>query len=324
MKKNNKIFVAGHRGLVGSAIVNLLKKKGFNKIILKTRKQLDLKKQIDVSNFFNKNKPDIVIIAAAKVGGIYANSKFPADFIYENLMIQNNIIHSCFENRVKKVVFLGSSCIYPKHSKQPIKEDYLLNGELESTNIAYAVAKISGLIMCESYNKQYKDITDFRCLMPTNLYGPGDNYHGLNSHVIPALIKRFHNAKIANKKKIKVWGNGEAKREFLFSEDLADAVFFIIKLSKSKYNKYLSLKSNHINVGSGQEYTIKKLAKLISNIIGFKGQIEFDKSKPNGTMRKYLSNRIMKKLGWKPSVKLQDGILKTYEEFKKINSYYER
>ena len=323
MKKSNKIFIAGHRGLVGSAIVNLLKKKGFKKIILKTRKQLDLKNQIDVSNFFRKNKPEIVIIAAAKVGGIYANSKFPADFIYENLMIQNNIIHSCFENRVKKAVFLGSSCIYPKHAKQPIKEDYLLNGELESTNIAYAVAKISGLIMCDSYNKQHKNITDFRCLMPTNLYGPGDNYHGLNSHVIPALIKRFHNAKISNKKKIKVWGNGEAKREFLFSDDLADAVFFITKLSKSKYNKYLSAKSNHINVGSGQEYTIKKLAKLISNIIGFKGKIEFDKSKPNGTMRKYLSNRIMKKLGWKPSVKLQDGILKTYEEFKKINSYYE-
>lgn len=324
MKKSNKIFIAGHRGLVGSAIVNLLKKKGFKKIILKTKKQLDLKNQIEVSNFFKKNKPEVVIIAAAKVGGIYANSKFPADFIYENLMIQNNIIHSCFENRVKKVIFLGSSCIYPKYAKQPIKEDYLLNGELESTNIAYAVAKISGLIMCESYNKQYKDITDFRCLMPTNLYGPGDNYHGLNSHVIPALIKRFHNAKILNKKKIKVWGNGEAKREFLFSEDLADAVFFITKLSKSKYNKYLSVKSNHINVGSGQEYTIKKLAKLISNIIGYKGKIEFDKSKPNGTMRKYLSNRIMKKLGWKPSVKLQDGILKTYEEFKKINSYYER
>ena len=238
-------------------------------------------------------------------------------------MIQNNIIHSCYENRVKQVIFLGSSCIYPKYAKQPIKEDYLLNGELESTNIAYAVAKISGLILCDSYNKQYKNITDYRCLMPTNLYGPGDNYHGLNSHVIPALIKRFHNAKISNKKKIKVWGNGEAKREFLFSEDLADAVFFIMKLSKSKYNKYLSAKSNHINVGSGQEYTINKLAKLISSIIGFKGKIEFDKSKPNGTMRKYLSNRIMKKLGWKPSIKLQDGILKTYEEFKKINSYYE-
>ena len=323
MNKSKKIFVAGHRGLVGSAIVNLLKKKGFNKIILKTRKQLDLKSQVEVSNFFKKNKPEIVIIAAAKVGGIYANSTFPANFIYENLMIQNNIIHSCYENRVKQVIFLGSSCIYPKYAKQPIKEDYLLNGELESTNIAYAVAKISGLILCDSYNKQYKNITDYRCLMPTNLYGPGDNYHGLNSHVIPALIKRFHNAKISNKKKIKVWGNGEAKREFLFSEDLADAAFFIMKLSKSKYNKYLSAKSNHINVGSGQEYTINKLAKLISSIIGFKGKIEFDKSKPNGTMRKYLSNRIMKKLGWKPSIKLQDGILKTYEEFKKINSYYE-
>jgi len=320
MQKNIKIFVAGHRGLVGSAIVNLLKKKGFNKIILKTRKQLDLKKQTEVNNFFKKYKPEIVIIAAAKVGGIYANSKFPASFIYENLMIQNNLIHSSYENKVKKVIFLGSSCIYPKYAKQPIKEDYLLNGELESTNIAYAIAKISGLIMCDSYNKQYKNVTDFRCLMPTNLYGPGDNYHGLNSHVIPALIKRFHKAKVSNQKSVKVWGNGEAKREFLYSEDLADAVVHIMKLSKLKYKKYLSLKSNHINIGSGQEYTIKKLAKIISKIIGYKGKIEFDKSKPNGTMRKYLSNQIMKKLGWKPSVKLQDGILKTYKEFKKLDS----
>jgi GDP-L-fucose synthase len=318
MKKNSKIYVAGHRGLVGSAIVNLLKKKGFSNLILKTRTQLDLKNQTQVNNFFKKYKPEIVIIAAAKVGGIYANSKFPASFIYENLMIQNNLINCCYKNGVERVIFLGSSCIYPKYAKQPIKEDYLLNGELESTNIAYAVAKISGLVMCDSYNKQYK--TDFRCLMPTNLYGPGDNYHGLNSHVIPALIKRFHNAKSNNQKSIKVWGNGEAKREFLFSEDLADAVIFIMKLSKSKYNKHLSIKSNHINVGSGQEYSIKKLAKLISDIIGFKGKIEFDKSKPNGTMRKYLSNRIMKKLGWKPSVKLQDGILKTYEEFKRLDS----
>ena len=318
MQKNKKIYVAGHRGLVGSAIVSLLKKKGFNKIILKTREQLNLKKQTEVNKFFKNYKPEIVIIAAAKVGGIYANSKFPASFIYENLMIQNNLINCCYKNGVERVIFLGSSCIYPKYAKQPIKEDYLLNGELESTNIAYAVAKISGLEMCDSYNKQYK--TDFRCLMPTNLYGPGDNYHGLNSHVIPALIKRFHNAKSNNQKSIKVWGNGEAKREFLFSEDLADAVIFIMKLSKSKYNKHLSIKSNHINVGSGQEYSIKKLAKLISDIIGFKGKIEFDKSKPNGTMRKYLSNRIMKKLGWKPSVKLQDGILKTYEEFKRLDS----
>jgi GDP-L-fucose synthase len=320
MQKNIKIFVAGHRGLVGSAIVNLLKKKGFNKIILKTRKQLDLKKQTEVNNFFKKYKPEIVIIAAAKVGGIYANSKFPASFIYENLMIQNNLIHSSYENKVKKVIFLGSSCIYPKYAKQPIKEDYLLNGELESTNIAYAIAKISGLIMCDSYNKQYKNLSDFRCLMPTNLYGPGDNYHGLNSHVIPALIKRFHKAKVCNQKSVKVWGNGEAKREFLYSEDLADAVVHIMKLSKLKYKKYLSFKSNHINIGSGQEYTIKKLAKIISKIIGYKGKIEFDKSKPNGTMRKYLSNQIMKKLGWKPSVKLQDGILKTYKEFKKLDS----
>ena len=192
MQKNSKIYVAGHRGLVGSAIVKILKRKGYNKIILKTRNQLDLKNQSKVSNFFKKYKPEIVIIAAAKVGGIYANNTFPADFIYENLMIQNNLIKSSFENKVKKVLFLGSSCIYPKYSKQPIKENYLLSGELESTNISYAVAKISGLVMCESYNRQYKNRTDFRCLMPTNLYGPGDNYHGLNSHVIPALIKRFH------------------------------------------------------------------------------------------------------------------------------------
>ena len=324
MKKNSKIYVAGHRGLVGSAIVNLLKKKGFNKIILRTREQLDLTKQIQVNNFFKKYKPEIIIIAAAKVGGIYANDKFQANFIYENLMIQNNLINSSHENKVKKVIFLGSSCIYPKNSKQPIKEDYLLSGELESTNISYAVAKISGLVMCNSYNRQYNNRTDFRCLMPTNLYGPGDNYHGLNSHVIPALIKRFHNAKKNNKKSIKVWGNGQAKREFLFSEDLAEAVILILKLSRLKYKRFLSNNFNHINVGSGEEYTIKNLAKIISNIVGFKGKIEFDKSKPNGTMRKFLSNRIMKKIGWKPSVKLKDGIMKTYEEFKKINSLYEK
>ena len=324
MRKNSKIFVAGHRGLVGSAIVNLLKKKGFNKLILRTRDQLDLTKQIQVNNFFKKYKPEIIIIAAAKVGGIYANNKFQANFIYENLMIQNNLINSSYENKVKKVIFLGSSCIYPKNSKQPIKEDYLLSGELENTNISYAVAKISGLVMCNSYNRQYNNRTDFRCLMPTNLYGPGDNYHGLNSHVIPALIKRFHNAKKNKKKSIKVWGNGQAKREFLFSEDLAEAVILILKLSRLKYKKILSNNFNHINVGSGEEYTIKNLAKIISNIVGFKGKIEFDKSKPNGTMRKFLSNRIMKKIGWKPSVKLKDGIMKTYEEFKKINSLYEK
>ncbi|WP_428079446.1 GDP-L-fucose synthase family protein [Candidatus Pelagibacter sp.] len=320
MRKTSKIYVAGHRGLVGSAIVNSLKKKGFSKIILRTRSQLDLTKQIKVNNFFKKNKPEIVIIAAAKVGGIYANNKYQANFIYENLMIQNNLINSSFENKVKKVIFLGSSCIYPKYSKQPIKEDYLLSGELEKTNISYAVAKISGLVMCNSYNMQYNYRTDFRCLMPTNLYGPGDNYHGLNSHVIPALIKRFHNAKIKKKKSIKVWGNGLAKREFLFSEDLAEAVILILKLSKQRYKKILSNNINHINIGSGQEYTIKNLAKIISNIVGFKGKIEFDKSKPNGTMRKFLCNRIMKKIGWGPSVKLKDGIIKTYEEFKKINS----
>ena len=324
MRKNSKIYVAGHRGLVGSAIVNLLKKKGFNKIILRTRNQLDLTKQIQVNNFFKKYKPEIVIIAAAKVGGIYANNKYQANFIYENLMIQNNLINSSYENKVKKVIFLGSSCIYPKHSKQPIKEDYLLSGELESTNIAYAVAKISGLVMCNSYNIQYNSRTDFRCLMPTNLYGPGDNYHGLNSHVIPALIKRFHNAKKNKKKTIKVWGNGQAKREFLFSEDLAEAVILILKLPSLKYKKFLSNNFNHINVGSGQEYTIKNLAKIISNIVGFRGKIEFDKSKPNGTMRKFLSNRIINKIGWRPSVKLKDGIMKTYEEFKKINSLYEK
>ncbi len=324
MKKNSKIYVAGHRGLVGSAIVNSLKKKGFNKILLRTRDQLDLTKQIQVNNFFKKYKPEIIIIAAAKVGGIYANNKFQANFIYENLMIQNNLINSSYENKVKKVIFLGSSCIYPKNSKQPIKEDYLLSGELESTNISYAVAKISGLVMCNSYNRQYNNRTDFRCLMPTNLYGPGDNYHGLNSHVIPALIKRFHNAKKNKKKSIKVWGNGQAKREFLFSEDLAEAVILILKLSRFKYKRFLSNNFNHINVGSGEEYTIKNLAKIISNIVGFKGKIEFDKSKPNGTMRKFLSNRIMKKIGWKPSVKLKDGIMKTYEEFKKINSLYEK
>ena len=319
LSKKSKIYVAGHNGMVGSAIIRELNNKKFKNVHTRSRKQLNLLDQYKTFKFLNELKPDVVIICAAKVGGINANNLYRAEFIYENNQIQNNLIHGSYISKVKKLIFLGSSCIYPKHSKQPIKEEYLLSGELESTNMPYSVAKISGLVMCDSYNKQYKNRTDFRCLMPTNLYGPGDNYHGLNSHVMPALIKRFHNAKKNNKKSIKVWGNGLAKREFLFSEDLAEAVILILRLSKLKYQKYLSPNINHINIGSGKEYTIKKLAKLISNIVGFEGKIEFDKSKPNGTMRKFLSNRIMKKLGWKPSVKLKDGISRTYEEFRKIN-----
>lgn len=315
MKKNDKIYIAGHTGLVGSAILKKLRSEGYKNIIVKTHLELDLKKTNQVENFFKKNKPKIVILAAAKVGGIYANSKYPADFIYENLMIQNNVIHSSFKNNVKKFIFLGSSCIYPRNAKQPILEKYLLSGELEKTNIAYAISKISGLIMCNSYNKQFNFKTDFRCLMPTNLYGPNDNYHEMNSHVIPALIKRFHEAKIKKKKYVTVWGNGKSMREFLFSEDLADATLFILKLNRKIYSKYLKNDYNIINIGTGKEYTIKSLSSIISKIVGFGGSIIFDKSKPNGTYRKNLSILILKKLGWSPKVNLHLGLKKTYRDF---------
>jgi GDP-L-fucose synthase len=315
MKKKSKIFIAGHKGLVGSAILRRFNIEGYKNLILRESSQLDLTNQISVDIFFKKEKPEIVILAAAKVGGIYANSTYPADFIYKNIMIQSNVIHAAFKNRVKKFIYLGSSCIYPKKSKQPIKEDYLLSGKLEKTNSAYAIAKISGLIMCQSYNEQYKNKTDFRCLMPTNLYGPNDNYHNLESHVIPALIRRIHEAKIKKIKKVIIWGTGKAQRDFLYSDDLADAILFLLKIKKEKFKQYLNNQYNIINIGSGYEYTVKNLAKIIAEVVGFKGTIICDIKKPDGTLRKFLSNKILANLGWKPQFKLYEGLKKTYEDY---------
>jgi GDP-L-fucose synthase len=308
MKKKSKIFIAGHNGLVGSAILRKLNIEGYKNLIFKKSSELDLTNQASVDNFFKKQKPEIVILAAAKVGGIYANSTYPSDFIYKNIMIQSNVIHAAFNNGVKKFIYLGSSCIYPKKSKQPIKEDYLLSGKLEKTNSAYAIAKIAGLIMCQSYNDQYKNKTDYRCLMPTNLYGPNDNYHKLNSHVIPALIKRIHEAKIKKIKKIKIWGTGKAKREFLYSDDLADAIIFLLKIKKEKYKKYIKNQYDIVNIGSGYEYTIKNLAKIITKVIGFKGKIIFDHKFPNGVMKKNLNFNRIQKLGWSPKTNLDLGL----------------
>jgi GDP-L-fucose synthase len=315
MKKKSKIFIAGHKGLVGSAILRRFNTEGYKNLILRESSQLDLTNQISVDIFFKKEKPEIVILAAAKVGGIYANSTYPADFIYKNIMIQSNVIHAAFKNRVKKFIYLGSSCIYPKKSKQPIKEDYLLSGKLEKTNSAYAIAKISGLIMCQSYNEQYKNKTDFRCLMPTNLYGPNDNYHNLESHVIPALIRRIHEAKIKKNKRVIIWGTGKAQRDFLYSDDLADAILFLLKIKKEKFKQRLNNQYNIINIGSGYEYTVKNLAKIIAEVVGFKGTIIYDIKKPDGTLRKFLSNKILANLGWKPQFKLYEGLKKTYEDY---------
>ena len=315
-----KIFVAGHKGMVGSAIVRLLKNQDVE-IITKDRIELDLLNQGSVQKFFEHKKIDQVYLAAAKVGGIYANNTYPADFIYENLMVQTNVIHSAFLNGVKKLLFLGSSCIYPKNANQPIKEEELLAGKLEPTNEPYAIAKISGIKMCESYNRQYgksHDI-DYRSIMPTNLYGPGDNYHPENSHVIPALIYRFHKAKINNLESVTIWGTGTPKREFLYVDDLAQASIHVMNLDKKIYNEQISSLSSHINIGSEQELTIKELAKTIKEVINFKGKIQFDPSKLDGSPRKFLNSERINKLGFKPKIDLKEGLIKTYQDY--IKSY---
>ncbi len=302
MNKNSKIYVAGHRGLVGSAIVRGLIKQGYNNLITRTRQELDLLDSVAVADFFQKEKPEYIFLAAAKVGGILANNTYPANFIYENLTIQNNIIHNAYLNKAKKLLFLGSSCIYPKFAKQPIKEEYLLTGELEPTNKPYAIAKIAGIIMCESYNRQYK--TNFISVMPTNLYGPGDNFDLKASHVLPALIRKFHEAKINNKKEVEVWGTGSPKREFLHVDDLADACIFLM-------NNYDD--SEIVNIGTGKDISIKELAELIKDIVGFKGKIVWDTSKPDGTPRKLLDVSRLHKLGWKHKISLKEGIKMTYK-----------
>ncbi len=313
-----RIFVAGHNGMVGSAICRHLSKDKNNTLILKNRKEFDLINQNDVREFFLNQKIDEVYIAAAKVGGIYANNKYPVDFLYNNLMIQSNIINSAFASGVKKLLFLGSSCIYPKHSNQPIKETELLNGKLEKTNEAYAIAKISGIKLCESYNRQYGNThdIDYRCLMPTNLYGPGDNYHDLNSHVIPSLLRRFYLAKLKNQSSVVVWGSGKPRREFLYVDDLADAAIFFMNLDK----KLLSTNNysmSHINVGFGKDISIKEVAFLIAKIVGYNGDIIFDKTKPDGMQQKLLDSSIMNSLGWCAKIDLNLGLSLTYEDFVK-------
>ena len=304
MNYKSRIYVAGHNGLVGSSIVRRLKLKGYKNILTTDRKNLDLTNQKKVFDFLKKKKPKIVIIAAAKVGGIYANNTYRADFIYENLAIQNNLIHGSFLNNIKNLLFLGSSCIYPRDSNQPIKEKYLLKGPLEFTNEPYAIAKIAGIKLCENYNFQYK--TNYKCLMPTNVYGPGDNYDPEHSHVFAALIKKIHDAKIKNKKQIILWGDGTPKREFIYVDDLADACIHFMKIKT---------RESWINVGTGKDFTISQYAKIIMKYLKCNLKIKFDNTKPNGSPRKLLDISVAKKYGWTAKTNLQSGFIKTYQNF---------
>jgi len=307
-----KIFIAGHNGMVGSAISRHLKNKNINPITISS-KNLDLTNQSAVQDYFDNEKFDQVYLAAAKVGGINANNKYPAEFIYKNLMIQNNVINSSYQSGVNKLLFLGSSCIYPKYSKQPIKESELLNGYLEETNEPYAIAKIAGIKMCESYNRQYK--TDYRSIMPTNLYGPGDNFNLENSHVIPALIRRIHEAKEYKHPKVTLWGTGSALREFLHVDDMAAASYHLMNLSQETYLSKTSQMLSHFNAGSGIDFSIKELAKTISEIVGYDGSIEWDTSKPDGTPRKLMDSSLIRSTGWSPAYDLKKGIENTYGWF---------
>lgn len=309
--KEKKIYVAGHNGMVGSAITRELTKRGYKNLLLKSLVELDLRKQKDVESFLNKEKPEIVIIAAAKVGGILANNTYRADFLYDNLMIELNIIHSSYLTKVEKVIFLGSSCIYPKLAPQPLKEEYLLSGYLENTNEPYAIAKISGIKMCENYYKQYG--CNFYSVMPTNLYGINDNFDLQTSHVLPALIRKFHEAKKGGKDKVSLWGTGKPRREFLYVDDLAEAILFMMENVEAKdlYENGIT----HLNIGTGKDISISELASVISKIVGFNGKIEYDKTKPDGTPRKLMDVSRINKLGWKYKTELEEGIEKTYKWF---------
>jgi len=325
MQANSKIYVAGHRGLVGNAIVRNLQAKGFTHIISRTHAELDLTNQQAVAEFFAQEKPDYVFLAAAKVGGIHANNTYPAEFIFENLAIQNNIIHSAYKNNVKRLMFLGSSCIYPKQAPQPMTENCLLTGPLESTNRPYALAKIAGIEMCWSYNRQYG--TQYLAVMPTNLYGPGDNYHPENSHVIPALIRKFHEAKINNASEVVVWGTGTPKREFLYNEDMADACVYLMNLPDNQYQSLLGsdefatgrFEPPLVNIGYGSDITIKELAETVGKVIGYSGKIVFDTTKPDGTMRKLMDVSLLTKMGWKANTTLNNGLAVAYKEFQANN-----
>ncbi len=301
LNHSSKIFVAGHRGMVGAAVVRRLKALGYSNIVVRTHADLDLTRQSDVEAFFSQEKPDAVVLAAAKVGGIHANNTYPAEFIYQNLMMECNIIHSAYQNKVSKLLFLGSSCIYPRLAPQPIPESALLTGELEKTNEAYALAKISGLKMCDFYRRQYG--CDFISAMPTNLFGPCDNYHPQNSHVIPALIRKFHEAKVQGKAEVEIWGTGKPLREFLFVDDLAEALVFLLENYSSE---------GHVNVGSGEELPIGELAKAVMDVVGFKGGLRFNTAMPDGTPRKVMDVSHINKMGWKASTNLRDGLSKAY------------
>jgi len=305
MNQNAKIYIAGHRGMVGSAILRALKSRGFFNLVLRTSSELDLRNQLEVTNFFKDEKPEYVFLAAAKVGGIVANNTYRADFIYENLMIQNNVIHNAYVTGVKKLMFLGSSCIYPKFAHQPLKEEYLLTGVLEDTNEPYAIAKIAGIKLCDAYRGQYG--CNFISVMPTNLYGPNDNYDLSNSHVLPALLRKFITAKQKNYKEVTIWGTGAPRREFMHVDDLADACLFLME----QYNE-----QGIINIGVGEDLSILELAQLLKKIVGFEGNILTDTSKPDGTPRKLMDVFKLMKLGWKASINLEDGIKKVYEEIK--------
>ena len=309
-----RIFIAGHRGMVGSAIVRQLESHKSNFIITAERDDLDLTNQVQVNAFFAENAIEQVYLAAAKVGGIHANNTYPAEFIYQNLMIEANVIHAAHINNVQKLLFLGSSCIYPKFADQPMSEGALLSGTLESTNEPYAIAKIAGIKLCESFNRQYG--RDYRSVMPTNLYGPGDNYHPLNSHVIPALVRRFHEAKEKGVAEVHVWGSGIPRREFLYVDDMAEAAVYVMGLDEEKYKKYTDATESHINIGTGIDCTIKELVEKIVNVVDYRGEVIWDLTKPDGAPRKLLNVSRVNKLGWSASTDLSIGLKKTYENFK--------
>ena len=308
MDLNDKIYIAGHRGLVGSAIVRQLEERGFANLLMRTHKELDLTSQAQVQDFFAQEKPDYVILAAAKVGGIHANNTYPADFIYQNMMIEANVINSAYENKVKRLLFLGSTCIYPKAIKQPMREDALLTDILEPTNEPYALAKIAGIKLCESYNRQYG--TDFRSVMPTNLYGINDNFHPENSHVIPALMRRFHEAKVNNDAEVVVWGTGKAMREFLYVDDMAEASLFVLELDEKTYQANTKPMLSHINIGTGKDVTICKMAETMKEVIGFKGKLTFDTAMLDGALRKLIDVSRLSNMGWEYSVNLKDASVK--------------
>jgi GDP-L-fucose synthase len=311
MDLKDKIYIAGHRGLVGSAIVRQLESRGFTNLLMRTHKELDLTNQAQVQIFFKQENPDYVILAAAKVGGIHANNTYPADFIYKNMMIEANVINSAYENKVKRLLFLGSTCIYPKAVEQPMREDALLTDVLESTNEPYALAKIAGIKLCESYNRQHG--MDFRSVMPTNLYGINDNFHPENSHVIPALMRRFHEAKVSGDAEVIVWGTGKAMREFLYVDDMAEASLFVLELDEQTYQANTKPMLSHINVGTGKDITIREMAETMKQVVGFKGELTFDTTKPDGSPRKLIDVSRLSNMGWKYSIDLEEGLKKTYK-----------